>query len=267
MIEYAASDLGFHYQIEQTTHAGHASKIAKDNLAQGFTAIVAIGGDGTINEVAKSLIHTHEVLGIIPCGSGNGLARHLGISLDPSKAIFSLPELHTTRIDTGILNQQPFLCTAGIGLEGEVTRQFNQIEGRGLWNYVKASLKSFLGFQSFVRVENPNTPLLNITIANASQWGNNVHIAPKASLTDHQLDIGVIRKFAQVWAPLLAIRLLTKSLDRSSYFDSKQSARFQAQFDRELPMQADGEYLGSYDFADVEMVPSSLTVLCAKTRI
>lgn len=267
MIQKVALHKGFHYQIQQTTHKGHASQIAKHQIGKGFKAIVAIGGDGTINEVARSLIQTDEVLGIVPCGSGNGLARHLGISLTPMDALMSLSEARPVRIDTGLINQHPFLCTAGIGLEGEVTRRFNQIDGRGLGNYIKTSFETFFGFKSFVNLEHPDVPLLNITIANASQWGNEVHIAPKASLVDQRLDLGVFKKFAKIWTPLVVLRLLFKSVESSRYFDAHGLTYLKAHFDRTLPMQADGEYMGQYDTIHLEVVPKSLTVLSVKARI
>jgi diacylglycerol kinase (ATP) len=180
-------------KIVLTRYAGHAKEIAKEAAAQGIPNIISVGGDGTMNEIACSLLHTSSNLGIIPLGSGNGLARHLGIPLNTQKAIDLLNDFEIKNIDSGAINSIPFFCTAGIGLDAHVTKMFDELPTRGLKTYIKAFIKKVYTYKGdLLRIRvNDGTEIkgtfLISTFANANQYGNNAFIAPTASLSDQQL--------------------------------------------------------------------------------
>ncbi len=134
----------FNAIIEHTQQAKHATILANEYLQKGVKKIVAVGGDGTVNEVASALMHTDTTLGIIPVGSGNGFARHLRIPFDVDKAIKVINKEKIALIDAGEVNQQPFFCTAGVGFDAQVGNSFAQGTKRGFTNYVKATKILFL---------------------------------------------------------------------------------------------------------------------------
>ena len=110
--------------VEYTAYAGHATEIAASAVNDGFDVVVAVGGDGTVNEVARALVHTKTALGVIPCGSGNGFARHIGIPVDVRKAIRFINKAETVSIDYGKLNGSPFFCACGVGFDALVSIDF-----------------------------------------------------------------------------------------------------------------------------------------------
>lgn len=184
-------------QLYLTEYPGHAREIARQLAEENKTSrIIAIGGDGTINEIGSSLIGSDIPMGIIPLGSGNGLARHLGISMQFNKAINQA--LHGTpiAIDTLTWNNKPFFCTAGIGFDAEVAQDFAQSYGRGIVNYIKSSFKIVTKYSSAqIAINNkPAEALFSLTIANANQYGNNAFISPFSNVQDAQFEVVKIKK-------------------------------------------------------------------------
>ena len=204
------------FKIQYTERAGHAVELAKAAAESGADAAIAIGGDGTVNEVARGLIHTNTALGIIPCGSGNGLARHLGISMKPSKAIETIKKMNIKDCDYGLICGHPFFCTAGVGLDAEVSEQFAKDGKRGLLTYIKKTINislKYSGMSCVIELENgkklSNINAWLITGANASQYGNNFFIAPKAAVCDGYLDINIWTCFNKLRGLLIAPLLRT----------------------------------------------------------
>ena len=132
----------FDIEIRYTQCKGHAAKIAAEAISHNVDIVVAVGGDGTVNETARALIHTHVALGIVPCGSGNGLARHLGLPMNPKKALAVISECNICPLDYGLINGQPFFCTAGVGFDAFLSDMFNKSSHRGLLSYVENALKA-----------------------------------------------------------------------------------------------------------------------------
>ena len=137
----------FDVEIAYTEYAGHATIIATEAAKRGIDIVVAVGGDGTVNEVGRALIHTHTALAIVPCGSGNGLARHLHIPLQPKKAIDIINQSVVHQLDYGTINDRPFFCTCGVGFDAFISERFASAGKRGLLTYVENTLKSGLQYK------------------------------------------------------------------------------------------------------------------------
>ena len=137
----------FDYELRLTEYAGHAAEIAKESATEGIDVVVAIGGDGTVNEVARSLVHTKTALGIIPCGSGNGLARHLCLPLDIKSAIRIINACRIEDFDYGVINDLPFFCTCGMGFDAFISLKFAEAGKRGPITYVENVLKEGLNYR------------------------------------------------------------------------------------------------------------------------
>ena len=217
----------FDYSIAWTEYAGHAVELARDCDA---TLVVAVGGDGTVSEVARGIIAASEkgvrkVLGIIPCGSGDGLALHLGISRRPRKAIAQLNSSAVATMDYGLVNGQPFFCTTGVGLDADVADLFAKSGRRGLITYITTALKVWMHFEPdtydiSVDGERTVTPAVFVTAGNANQWGNRARITPLASVSDGLLDLSVVLPFRSVFIPGLVLKLMTGRADSSRFMRS-----------------------------------------------
>lgn len=213
---------GFDLEVAYTERRGHASELAAAAAAAGVGTIIAAGGDGTVNETARALCHTASTLGIIPCGSGNGLARHLGISMNPEKALQTVCDGRSELCDFCTANGEPFFCTFGMGFDAAVSDRFaSKPDRRGLKNYVRAAVEVFLRYKSQEYVLSANGETLTdhafiITCCNASQYGNNAFIAPRASMTDGLLDVTVIHKGTWLSHALSGLQIMTGSLRDSA---------------------------------------------------
>ena len=218
--QYLDKDV-FDARIVCTEYAGHASELAHQFADEGIDIVVAVGGDGTVNEVARSLVHTSTALGIIPCGSGNGLARHLCLPLDMKKAICIINQCKIEAFDYGIINDLPFFCTCGMGFDAFISLKFAEAGKRGPITYVENVLKEGLTYkpETYEVVDDTGTQrhkAFLIACANASQYGNNAYIAPGASMKDGQMDVIIMEPFDVLDAPQIAADLFMKTLTNNS---------------------------------------------------
>ena len=207
----------FQWTIRYTEHKGHAAQFVAEAIEAGTDVVVAVGGDGTVNEVARSLVHTNTALGIIPCGSGNGLARHLYIPMNPDGALEVLSDCHIESLDYGMIDEVPFFCTCGVGFDAFISDRFAKSNRRGLLTYIENTLKEGLKYKPdtyeiTIDGERQTYKAFLIACANASQYGNNVYIAPHASMSDGLMDVTLMEPFTVLEAPQIAIR---KSRNRS----------------------------------------------------
>lgn len=203
-----------------TEYVGHASEIAEEAAGKNFDVIVAVGGDGTINEVASKVMQQNKIFGIIPFGSGNGLARFLKIPLKTTDAIQVINGYHVEAIDTGRFNGKRFFNMAGMGFDAHVSAVFVGNKTRGLSGYVKLGLSEVLKYRAQIYHINIDgvdyeRKAFVISVANSSQYGNNVHIAPNASIQDGLLDICIIKDFSMLKLPLLAYQMIGAKTDKS----------------------------------------------------
>jgi len=211
----------FDYDISFTEYAGHAAEIAHWSVDHMYPIVVAVGGDGTVNEVARSLVHTDTALGIIPCGSGNGLARHLQIPINIHKSIAIINNCKIESLDYGIINNMPFFCTCGMGFDAFISMKFAEAGKRGPITYVENVLKEGLNYkpETYI-IEDENGKhkykAFLIACANASQYGNNAYIAPQASMSDGLMDVIIMEPFTMFDAPQISIDMFNKTLDKNS---------------------------------------------------
>jgi YegS/Rv2252/BmrU family lipid kinase len=215
---------GCQVEFSFTQQPGHATELASTASSAGFDLVVAVGGDGTVNEVAQGLIGTNTVMGIIPMGSGNGLARELGISMNMRKSANSLLKGSTLLLDICLLNNQRFLCTSGIGFDALIADQMSKASSRGFLKYVQLVIRESIVYKPLntrMKIDGLliEKPTFLITFANASQFGNNAFIAPGASMTDGLIDVVIVRKFKKIWMPVFAVALFTKLVPRLPFVE------------------------------------------------
>ena len=211
----------FHHEVVFTEYAGHASELARQFAEKGTDVVVAVGGDGTVNEVARSLIHTQTALGIIPCGSGNGLARHLCLPLEPIGALELINRCQIEDFDYGVINDLPFFCTCGMGFDAFISFKFAEAGKRGPITYVENVLREGLKYKPETYEVEDTTGARSykaflIACANASQYGNNAYIAPGATMKDGLMDVIVMEPFTVLDAPQIAADLFMKTLGNNS---------------------------------------------------
>ncbi len=261
----------YDFEIIHTTHKGHATELAREYAAKRFDAVIAVGGDGTVNEVGCGLIGTNTALGIIPCGSGNGLARHLGIPIDPFKAVKWLDKSIFTDIDYGLIEDQPFFCTCGVGFDAAVSDAFSKARTRGVLTYLESIMKEIATYQNDrYKLSFDNSSELFeaffITCANAAQWGNNAFIAPTASLQDGLLDVIAAHPFTVVDAPLIAFQLFNRQIDKNPNVSIRRCSRLTITRDSEGPAHYDGEPMNLGKEIHISLVPKGIKVLLPDKR-
>ncbi|HUH33883.1 MAG TPA: YegS/Rv2252/BmrU family lipid kinase, partial [Daejeonella sp.] len=205
-----------------TEGVGHAQQIAAENSDKEI--IVAVGGDGTINEIASTLEGSGKWMGIIPCGSGNGLARAMGIPLKHADAVSRLNNLNTTLIDSGTLNNRKFFNMAGVGFDAHISKRFAEHTGRGVVGYFQTALSEISTYkpQNYVLQidgKSYDRTAFMISIANSSQYGNNAHISPFASVRDGLLDVCIIRPFPLYLFPVMGYRMFSKTSHKSNFVE------------------------------------------------
>ncbi len=212
----------YSYKKIYTLYQGHAYDIACFEQKQGADIIVAVGGDGTISEVARALMFSETKLAIIAMGSGNGFARHFNIPLNISGAVKKIINRNVIKIDVGFVNDKPFFCTSGIGFDAETGLAFTQFDTRGFLSYVFSFMLVFRKYVAkkyiiIIDKEKIETEAFFINIANISQYGYHFVIAPGASASDGTLDLVVIRKFPKWKGFFLAFYLFFGKIDKSDY--------------------------------------------------
>lgn len=254
-------------EVVYTEYAGHAVKIAAQKAAEKAFAVVAIGGDGTINEIARSLVHTDTALGIIPCGSGNGLARHLQIPLDPRKAVDIINGGRLEVIDYGKINGIPFFCTCGVGFDAFVSLKFSQAGKRGPLTYLEQTLLESLKYRPEVyELEmdgNVSTRYRAFLIAcgNASQYGNNAYITPRATLDDGLLDVTILEPFTVLDVPSLSFQLFNKTIDQNSRIKTFQCKSLRIHRSKPGVVHFDGDPMMAGEDIEVSIVQRELKVI------
>lgn len=261
----------YDYSIVRTEYAGHASQIAAAAASDGVDMVVAIGGDGTINEIARSLVHTKTALGIIPCGSGNGLARHLHIPLEPKAAIDIINAGHLLHIDYGKINNIPFFCTCGVGFDAFVSLKFADSGKRGLLTYLENTLHESLTYQpETYEIENEEGTMkykaFLIACGNASQYGNNAYIAPQASLTDGLMDVTILEPFTVLDVPSLSFQLFNKTIDQNSRIKTLRAKKIKIHRTKEGVLHFDGDPLMAGKELEVEIIPKGLYVVASERK-
>jgi diacylglycerol kinase (ATP) len=243
----------------------HARQIAKE-ASNKFDLIVAVGGDGTINEVASAIVGTDTPLGIIPFGSGNGLSRFLRIPMNVEKAIKTLSTGHIETIDSANLNGKPFFNMAGMGFDAHISEVFSHGKKRGFFTYLKSSIEEVAKYKPqtyHIEIDGKiyEREAFMLSFANSSQYGNNAHISPHASIQDGLLDICVIKMFP-LWRFLeMGLRMMTKTSDKTKYVEIIRGKHITVKRSRPGPVHLDGEPQITGTVNEIEVVPNSLKVI------
>lgn len=256
----------FDYEIAITQYAGHASEIATRAKNEGVDVVVAVGGDGTVNEVARAIVHSDTALGIIPCGSGNGLARHLLLPINVKKSIDIINACEIHELDYGIINGYPFFCTCGMGFDAFVSMKFAESGKRGPITYIENVLREGLKYKPETYTLEDESGVYQykaflISCANASQYGNNAYIAPQASMSDGLMDIIVMEPFDVFEAPQISIDMFNKTLDKNSKIKTFRCKKLHIHRDAPGVIHYDGDPIMSGEDIDVELKPRGIKII------
>ena len=262
----------FEVEMIRTEYAGHASLLTRKALDEGSDIIVAAGGDGTVNEIARTMVHSHAALGIIPLGSGNGLARDLGIPMVMKKAIETIIAGNVITIDYCKANDYPFFCTCGVGFDANVSERFSEGEKRGLISYVKSAITEYVKFKPDtykITLDNGSTveeKAFLVTCANASQYGNNAYIAPNANIRDGKMDVVMLAPFHPIIAGAIAIQLFTRQIENNNKVRCFRSEKVIIERTEPGPMHIDGDPVHIEKEIIIQTIPAGLSVIAGSAK-
>ena len=269
----ACEKLDLECTIEFTAGPGHATALAKAGVEKKFDRIIAVGGDGTVNEVARGLVHTTTPMGIIPKGSGNGLARHLGIAMKIEPALVQVLTGKVSPIDTFRLNDRLSLNVSGIGFDGHIANLFSVGTKRGFWGYTKLVVREYFRFREFDAelMEDDKAATTKksfmIAIANASQYGNNARVAPLASITDQSLQLAIIRKIPAQRGFHFGYQMFTGKLETGKDYESLAFQKGTINLSSPVAFHVDGEPCGHASSFKIEIMPNSLNMIVPASSV
>lgn len=249
-----------------TGYAGHAYEIAAGAVADGANLVVAVGGDGTVNEVARALVNTDTTLGIIPLGSGNGLARDLGIPVKPEKALQILTEGNIIKMDYGVANDKIFFCTCGVGFDANVAYNVNGHKKRGFMMYVKEMVDAFFKqkpqtYEIIYSEGHIKEQMFLVTCANAGQYGYHAYIAPHADVQDGLFDVAMLHPIRLQNVPKLGAQMFAKNLDENKKMTIIKTKELTIVREKEGPMHLDGDAYNMGKEINIKIVPKGLNVI------
>ena len=232
--------------IVMSEYAGHAREIAAQAVSDGIDVVVAVGGDGTVNEVGSALCQTSTALAIVPCGSGNGLARHLRIPTNSSRALQVINNGAVGQFDYCTVNGKPFFCTCGMGFDATVSYKFSNEGTRGFITYIKTALSEYVKYKPqeyLIDIDGKKMQEKAFVIAccNAAQYGNNAYIAPRATMQDGLLDLTVMHPFSLAQSPLIGARLFLRQLGNDHHVSIYRGKRVVIERRRDDIMHIDGD--------------------------
>ncbi len=254
-----------------TRYPGHATQLATDAVKNGFELIVAVGGDGTVNEVARGLIGTTAILGIIPAGSGNGLAREMGIPMNCIKSAQTLLNGTVRKVDICKMNNLHFFCTCGIGFDAQVALKMEKSSHRKFFRYIQLTIREYFHFKPF-KIEMSidgkliRKPVFMVTFANASQFGNNAFIAPDASINDGLIDVIVVHPFYKIWMPVFCVGLFAKIVPKLPFIDCYRAKKIEITNSGTNRIHYDGEPAVLPIPARIEITGDQLNIMAKKAK-
>ena len=271
LVKQLIDDSLYECEIIKTEYAGHAAELASQCVNDHIDICVAVGGDGTVNEVARSLAHSETALGIIPCGSGNGLARHLCLPMDMKQALQVINAGKTDYFDYGVINDQPFFCTCGMGFDAYVSLKFAESGKRGLATYVENVLKEGLTYKpdTYIITDESGNHQYNaflVACANASQYGNNAYIAPEASLQDGLLNVIIMEPFNIIEAAKVGFDLFAKTLKSNKHIKTFQARSIHIHRNESGAVHFDGDPTKMGTDIDVRIEPLGLKAIINPDR-
>ena len=264
--------LGYEVDVRHTNGPGDATYISKECARRGDYGVLACGGDGTVNEVASGLVGSETALGILPAGSGNGLARHLGIPVDISLAVKVLAHNNILDADYGTVNGRPFFCTYGMGFDAAVSRRFAEKHRRGLNSYLQSALDEFVEYQPASYEIAVNDELITdraflVAVCNASQYGNNAYIAPAASISDGQLDVIIVHDGNILEKAWTGVEMLTGSIGNHGKVRIFRTSSLKIKSHETTVAHIDGEPIQFPGEVDIKCVPGKLKIFVPRQKI
>lgn len=265
MIEDLCKEHGKSLTVLFTEYANHASELTRRAVGEGAEVILAVGGDGTVNEIAQAMLNTDAILGIIPKGSGNGLARELRIPMDVKGALEVIFSGQVSVIDSCKANGRVFFCTCGVGFDAAVSEKFVHEKLRGSLTYIKNTVEEYLSYRPEVYELLADNQAINekaflVVCANASQYGNNAFIAPHADIQDGKMDLTILAPFTPLDIPQLAVQLFTKQIGRNSKIRSLKARNVTIIRQKPGMMHIDGEPVMAGRQIDIQVMPQTLKV-------
>jgi len=266
IVEEVIDKVQFLYDISYTEAPHHATFIAQQAAKENYYIVVAVGGDGSINEVAKGLYGSNTRLAIIPTGSGNGLARHLQIPFDFKKAIQVINQANEKLIDTAVINENLFLNVAGVGFDAKIANEFAKCKKRGFWSYFKVGVSQYFGYKEkkYTIYANGNVykrRALFISLANSDQFGFNTSIAPSATIDDGELELCIMRKPNLFTIPFVFTKIYTKRIHKSRYYEVIKIKEAQIVRKKKNTIHVDGDPMKTSNVLDIKVNPKSLNVI------
>lgn len=255
-----------YYQIVIWKDKDHFKEVLDILRSQDYTDAIAVGGDGTVNQVAKSILGTNICLGIVPAGSGNGLARTLGLSMEVEEVIKQIAEGKTETIDSGIVNGIPFFCTSGVGFDAHIGNLFATSVKRGLQSYVKITTRELFKYRAKKYKLKFNGQEIErkaffITVANAGQYGNDFYIAPGAKMNDGVFHVSILRPFKFYEVIGLLTKILQKKADKSKLIETLICSELTIEREEKDVIHFDGEPAFTEKNVEFKCVPASLRVI------
>lgn len=262
----------FDYSISFTEYGGHAKELTANAIADDVDIIVAVGGDGTINEVATSMIGSRQTFTIVPYGSGNGLAHHLHLPLKPQKIITDvINNGFKTKIDTATVNGVPYISIAGVGFDALIADYFAKDPNRGFMTYVKFITEEYPRFKPghykliLDDTEEIECDAMFISFANSNQFGYNAAISPHASLNDGLLDVCIFKKPNLLEVGFVAERLITNRIDKTKFVEIHKAKKINVIREKEDFANIDGEAIMMPKDVIVKINELSLNILLPNT--
>ena len=254
----------FDYDISYTEKPLHAKEITKKAIKDRYQLIVSVGGDGTLNEITSELIGKDIPVGIIPSGSGNGFARHFKIHKDIIKSVQQLNNSKIIKVDSGIVNGNPFVNVSGIGFDAHIANLFSKREKRGLISYIKLILKEINYKEKEYCIEygnkRRNIKAILISFANTSQYGNNFKISPNSVTDDGLLDFVIMKDLPKWKIPLLIYKIAKGKIYNSKYIEIIRTKNMKI-ITTEKIIHLDGEPKKIDTFVEIRCNKNSLNVL------
>ena len=265
LIEKHLDAAKYDYHIAYTEGVAHARTLSADAAGE-YHIVVAFGGDGTVNEVASGLVGSTSVLGVVPFGSGNGLSRFLNIPMNVEGAIKTINKCRVEVIDTGTVNKQCFFNMAGMGFDAHISEVFSHGKKRGFTSYIKSSFREVINYRSgsyhlVIEGKEYNKQAFMLSIATSSQYGNNAHISPLASVQDGLLDVCIVKPFPLYKFIIMALRMFNKTAHQSRYVEIIRGRHMMIKRDKAGPVHLDGEPQIMGTDVEVNIVPSSLNII------
>ncbi len=261
--------LGWSVEVVYTQCHGDATRLASDAVGLGYDAVFAAGGDGTINETAAALCGSRTVLGIIPCGSGNGLARHLGIPIDIKEGIKVILENHPMPIDFATVNDRKFFCTFGVGFDAAVSAAFARKKTRGKFTYLQSTFETYANYEPEYYTISANGKMLTkkaflVAVCNASQYGNNAYIAPHAAIDDGLLDVTIIHAGNLFNTAIVGVDMLTGMIEKNVLIQTFRTPHLVIERENSGVAHLDGEPMEIEKRLDIDCHHHSLNVYTPK---